>query len=184
MNETLKTIAERHTCRDFKDTPLTDEQVSALVDAALASPSGMNSQPWHISVITNKAIVDDMDAAGVEFMAAQEDKAYYHRIMDRGGKLFYNAPCMIVISTDGSTWASLDSGIMCQNISLAAHSLGLGSCIVGLLRMPMSSARADEFRALLKFPEGYDYIIGVLVGTANSGKEPHELMKSKVTYIN
>ncbi|HOO26028.1 MAG TPA: nitroreductase family protein [Clostridiales bacterium] len=44
MNETLKSIAERYSCRDFADTPLTDEQIKALADAALSAPSAVNRQ--------------------------------------------------------------------------------------------------------------------------------------------
>ena len=42
MNETLKNIAERNSCRDFAGTQVTDEQIEILVNAALASPSAVN----------------------------------------------------------------------------------------------------------------------------------------------
>ena len=66
MNETLKCIAERYSCRDFDGTPLTDAQVQALVEAALAAPSAMNRQPWHVIMITDKALIDEFDAAGMD----------------------------------------------------------------------------------------------------------------------
>jgi nitroreductase len=184
MNETLKNIAERYTCRDFADTPLTDEQVQELVNAALAAPSARNLQPWHITVVTDKNIIDEMDAAGMEALAAEEDKTFYDLMMARGGKLFYNAPFAIVIASDGSSWGSLDCGILCQNVVLAAESLGLGSCIVGMLRVPLESPRGEEFKKRLKFKEGHKFEVGVLVGTIKSGKKPHELDRTKVTYIN
>ena len=183
MNETLKNIAERNSCRDFADTPLTEDQISALVDAALAAPSGQNRQPWHVTVLTDKALIKELDVEGMKALAAEQDQSFYQRMMDRGGRLLYNAPCVFVITTDGSTWALMDSGIMCQNITLAAQSLGLGSCIVGLMRAPLSGPRGDEFKKRLKFPEGYSFAVSVLVGTAISGKEPHELDKGKATYV-
>jgi nitroreductase len=103
--------------------------------------------------------------------------------MERGGKLLYNAPCLIVILSDGSKWGSLDSGILCQNVVLAAQSLGLGSCIVGMAGVPLGGPRGDEFKKRLSFPEGYEFAVGVLIGTVNSGKEPHELDMGKVTYV-
>ena len=57
---------ERYTCRDFKDTPLTNEQIKVIVEAALAAPSAMNLQPWHIIMINEKNIVDELDAEGME----------------------------------------------------------------------------------------------------------------------
>ena len=183
MNEVLKTIAARNSCRDFADTPLTDEQVKAIADAALAAPSAMNRQPWHITMITDKAIIDELNDEGMKILAAAEDKAGYNRMMDRGGKMLYNAPCMLIITNDGSHYAAMDSGILCQNVTLAAHSLGLSTCIVGMAGVPLGGPRGEEFKKRLQFPDGYAFAIGVLVGTPNAGKEPHELDAGKITYI-
>jgi len=182
MNEALKAIAERYSCRDFIDTPLTDTQVNQLVDAALAAPSAVNRQPWHLVVVRDKALIDELDAEGMSILAADEDKAAYDRMMSRGGKLFYNAPFMIFILSDGSKWGMLDSGILCQNIAIAAQSMGLASCIVGMAGIPISGPRGEEYTKRMKFPEDFEFAVGIIVGTANSGKEPHELEHSKVTF--
>ena len=184
MNEVLKTIANRYSCRDFENTPLTGEQVKAIGDAALAAPSGMNRQPWHLIVIKDKAIVDELNDEGMKILAAAEDKAGYERMMSRGGKMFYGAPCMMIILSDGSAFAAMDSGILCQNVTLAAHSLGLTTCIVGMAGVPLDGPRGDEFKKRLKFPDGYTFAVGVLIGTAKTTKEPHDLNNSKVTIIN
>ena len=183
MNEILTTIAERNSCRDFKDVPLTDQQIEAIVNAALAAPSGMNRQPWHIVVVKDKALIEELDAEGMGMLAAAEDKAGYQRFMDRGGKLLYNAPCLIYVLSDGSAWAPIDCGMLAQNITLAAQSIGLSSCVVGMANLPLTGPRGDEFKKRLIFPEGYVFAIGVLVGAPNIGKEPHELDPSKVTYV-
>ncbi|MDR0293575.1 MAG: nitroreductase family protein [Oscillospiraceae bacterium] len=183
MNETLKTIAERYSCRDFADTPLTEEQVRAIAGAALAAPSAMNRQPWHVIVITDKALIDELDAEGMSVLAAAGDKAGYERIKSRGGKIFYNAPCMVMVASDGSDYASMDCGILSQNIALAGHSLGLGSVICGMAGIPLSGPHGEEMKKKLKFPDGYCFGIAVLLGTANSGKEPHEHDRSKLTCL-
>ena len=183
MNETLKTIAERYSCRDFADAPLTDTQINAIVDAALAAPSAVNRQPWHVIVITDKVQIDEMDAESMRILAAAEDKSTYERMMSRGGKIFYNAPCMFMVASDGSDYAAMDCGILSQNIALAAHSLGLGNVICGMARIPLNSPRGDEFKKRMQFPEGYAFGIAILVGTAKSGKAPHELDSNKVAYI-
>ena len=183
MNDTLKCIAERYSCRDFVDTPLTDAQVKAIVEAALASPSAMNRQPWHVIMITDKSLIDEMDSAALDVLAAEEDKSAYERTMSRGGKLFYNAPCMVMVASDGSDFGPMDSGILSENVSLAAHSLGLGNVICGMARFPFMGPRGDELLKRIKFPEGYEFGMAILIGTAKSGKAPHELDYNKVTYI-
>ena len=183
MNETLKTIACRYSCRDFADTSLTDEQVKALVEAALAAPSGMNSQPWHIIVITDKPLIDELDKEGMGILAAAGDKTAYNRMMERGGKLFYNAPCMIIVTAKDPNASALDCGILTENVALAAHALGLGNVICGMASTPFTGSRSEEFTKRLKFPAGYGFSMSILVGTAKSGKKPHEPDMSKVTYI-
>jgi nitroreductase len=183
MNETLKTIYERFSCRDFTGKPLTDEQVEAIVKAALASPSAMNRQPWHVIMITDKGLIDEFDTEGMKVLSAAEDKSTYERIMSRGGKIYYNAPCMVMVASDGSDFAAMDCGILSENVSLAAHSLGLGSVICGMARIPLSGSQGEEFKKRMKFPEGYDFGIAILVGEVKTGKDPHELDLSKVTYI-
>jgi nitroreductase len=183
MNETLKIITERYSCRDFTGTALTDAQIKALVDAALAAPSGMNRQPWHIIVVTDKALIDELDVEAMGILGAAEDKSGYERIKSRGGKVYYNAPCMVIVTTDDSGFGALDCGIVSQNVALAAASLGLGNVICGMAGMPISGPRGDEFKKRLKFPDGHRFAISVLVGAAKSGKAPHELDTGKVTYI-
>ena len=182
-NETLKSIAERYSCRDFTDTPLTDEQIKALVEAAIAAPSALNRQPWHVIVITDKALINEMDDEGMHILSTAEDKMFYERIMSRGGKVFYNAPCMFMVASDGSGYATIDCGILSQNIALAAHSLGLGNVICGMAKIPLDGSRGAEFKKRLKFPDGYEFGMAVLVGNAKSTKEPHELDFTKVTYV-
>lgn len=182
-NETLKTIATRYSCRDFADTPLSDEEIKVLADAALQSPSAVNRQPWHVMIITDKGMIDEMDSAGVAELAAAEDQSSYERVMSRGGKMFYNAPCMFMVASDGSAYGAMDCGILSQNLALAAHSIGLGNVICGMGRIPLVGARGDEFKARMHFPDGYEFGIAVLVGKALSTKEPHELEYDKLTYI-
>jgi len=183
MNETVRTIMERYSCRDFTGAPLTDAQADVIVRAALASPSAMNRQPWHIAVIRDKSIVDEMDADGMEAMKSAEDRSGYDRIMNRGGRIFYNAPFMLISLSDGSGYSLMDCGILIENVSLAAHSLGLGSVICGMARIPLDGPNGGEWKERLKFPKGYGFGIAVLVGEAKTAKAPHELNTEKVTYI-
>ena len=183
MNETLNTIMSRFSCRDFADTPLTEEQVKSLAEAALAAPSGMNRQPWHVIMVTDKAFIDEFDAEGLKILGGADDKSGYERVMSRGGKLFYNAPCMVMVAAEGPGGAAMDCGILSQNVALAAHALGLGSVICGMAGVPLSGPRGEEYKKRMKFPAGYVFGIAIMVGSVRTGKAPHELDMSKVTYI-
>jgi len=184
MNDTIKSIMERYSCRSYTGAPLTDGQVKILAEAAIAAPSASNRQPWRILVINDKGLIDEMDAEGMRLLSEQEDKAAYERMMSRGGKLLYNAPCIVMVAaSDDSAGVALDCGIAAQNVCLAAYSLGLGSVMVGMARVPLNGPKGESFLKRMQFPEGFTFGMGILVGATEADGKPHELDKGKITYL-
>lgn len=182
MNETLKTIKNRYSCRKYTGEPVEQEKLEAIALAGLQAPSAMNNQPWKIIVIKDKAFIDEMDAATMDMLSkSEEQKGAYERMMSRGGKIFYNAPCMFVVAKEAGT--DLDCGIVTENIALAASSLGLGNVICGLARLVFDTEKGEYFKGKM-IPEGYELGMTVLVGyAADEGGVPHEVDMGKVTYI-
>lgn len=186
MNETLQTIATRFSCRSFTDAMPTDEQLSVIAKAGIQAPSGMNRQGWQVIVVKNEELIKEMDTEGMKVMSNMEDKTMFNRIMSRGGKLLYNAPCLIVIAikeADPKGAELVDLGIVAQNIVLAATSLGIDNVHCGLLGLAFAGEKTDDFKARLQFPDGYEYGIGILLGFAKETKPPHEPDEGKITII-
>ena len=106
--------------------------------------------------------------------------------MERGGRLFYGAPCMIVVPIDPVQYAPalIDCGILCQNITLAATSLGIANIMYGFTGLAFASGlRAEEFSKRLGFPVGYAFGCSALLGYANTKKPPHVPDKNKITFV-
>lgn len=184
MNEVLTTIQNRFSCRGYDGRPVEREKVEALAKAALQAPSAMNLQPWEIIVITDKTLIDELDAAAMHTLANAEDKSLFNRMAERGGKIFYNAPCLFLVMKDKSAkWADLDCGIVSQNIALAATSVGLDNVIVAMASIPFNGPNGEKYKQLMGWPEGYEFGMGVCVGYGNTTKEPHEINLDKVRYI-
>ena len=183
-NQVIETIKSRSSIRAYKPQMLTEEQVKILIDAALASPSARNMQPWSINVLQNKELITELEKAIVDFFVQRDEKGVIDILKSRNNKVFYDAPCVFVIPIDPkNTYATIDAGILAQNIALAAKSIGLDSVILGFPSVVFSSERADEWKKKLLFPEGYAYGISVAVGYADMDKKPHELEYSKVIHI-
>jgi len=183
-NQVIETIKSRSSIRAYKPESLTEEQVKILTEAALASPSAMNLQPWSINVLQNKEIINEWEKDIVEFFVQREDKTVIDIMKSRNNKVFYDAPCVFVIPIDPQYYyAQIDAGILAQNISLAAKSIGLDSVILGYPNVVFISERAEEWKKKLMFPEGYGYGISVAVGYADMDKKPHELKFSKIVRI-
>ena len=186
MNDTLKTIAERYSCRSYTDQLPEDEKLMAIAQAAIQAPSGMNRQGWQVIVVKDKNLIDEMEAEGIQILSGMGDKSMYERIMARGGKLFYNAPCMIVMAIKEAFPKGaelIDCGILAQNIVLAATSLGIANLHCGFVGLAFAGSKAADFKRRLKFPEGYECGMGVLLGYAANIAEPHQPDQEKITVI-
>jgi nitroreductase len=68
-------------------------------------------------------------------------------------------------------------------MALAAEGLGVGSVILGLPKPAFMGEKADELRARLGCPEGYDFVIALALGYATDTKEAHDLREEKISRI-
>ena len=172
MNEVLTNILERSSIRKFKETPLSQEDIQVLKQAALASPTARNLQKWHFSFVCEQKMFES---------TSDDAKA---RAKDRGMSFFYHAPLMIFISSqDLNHFSLVDAGIAVENIALAAQSLGLKSTIIGCCKDLLNDPSQNDLRTYLGFPEGYQFAIAIVIGYGDTTKEPHALDMSKITQL-
>jgi len=185
MNETLSVIRNRYSCRAFDERPVGDDILRLIAEAGVQSPSGMNTQKWHITVVSDKSLLDEIEGAGLAEMNAMPDKTAIDRINSRGGRLFYYAPVLIAVSIDatGGDLPLLDCGICVENMTIAAASLGLASCICGLAGFAFQGENEKKFNEKLKFPPGYILGMSILIGYEKNPGKPHEPDSGKITYI-
>lgn len=185
MNETLKIIKNRFSCRDFTEQQPTKEQLTMIAQAAIQSPSGMNRQFWHVIIITNSDLLSEMEQEAAAALY-EMDQSFYQRVMSRSGAVFYHAPCMVLFAVKPAQPAGselIDLGIIAQNTVLAATSLGLASLHCGLVNLAFAGTKRLYFKDKLEFPEGYECGMAVLLGTAKTSSTPHEPDSAKITFI-
>ena len=183
-NETLNLISARRSHRAYEKTPLTQEQLDALLQAAVESPSAVNRQPWHFTVVRNQKLLNEMNAAVWEQMMRRNPDRRSPRFADADFHVFYHAPAVIFISgMPDHPYTPIDGGIAVENIALAAESMGLGSVILGMPRDAFAGDRADEFRRALQFPEGWDFVIAIAVGVPADDKEAHPVKPDRISFV-
>jgi nitroreductase len=183
MNETLQAIGRRFSCRHFGPQMPTDEQLQAIALAGVQAPSGLNRQAWRVIVVKDRALMDDMEQEALATLKASDAEAFA-RFEQRGGTLFYHAPCLVMLPIQAGEDGAVDCGILCQNIVLAATSLGLNTLICGMARLAFAGVRAEEFKQRLGFPKEYEFGLAVLLGTAAApGGTPHQPDVSKISYL-
>lgn len=131
----MECVKNRRSIRKFKNQPLSNEILTQLVEAASYAPSWKNSQTTRYIVISDAAL--KLKLAETCVMDFEYNK-----------KTILNAPALILVTTvanrsgyerDGSFstskethWESFDAGIATQTFCLAAHSMGLGTVVLGI----------------------------------------------------
>lgn len=81
-------------------------------------------------------------------------------------KLFFNSPAIIFILKDvrGVSNPDLDAGICAQNMVLAAHSLGIGTCYISLPMVPLSSILMAPFRNEIGIKYPFKAVTSIALG--------------------
>jgi nitroreductase len=190
IKNTIEAIHARYSCRAFSDEMPSDADLQTIAEAAVAAPSALNSQLWRVIVVKNKELLARLETEGMKNIAALPDKGTYERLKSRGGTLYYNAPCQIILpiaAGEGAEvatgkWVEIDCGIIAQNIALAAASLGINSLICGLAQYSFAGEKSGYFKEKLGFPKGYELGLSVLLGYAmNPDGKPHELDLNKIS---
>ncbi|MDO4280526.1 MAG: nitroreductase [Peptococcaceae bacterium] len=118
MNEVLKNIRERRSCRKYKAEPVPQELLDQVIEAGLYAPSSKGQQAAIVVCVTDPAAVKKLSALNARFMQAHTDS-----------DPFYGAPAVLIVLAAKERPAQYCDGcLVMENLMLAAHSLGLASC--------------------------------------------------------
>jgi nitroreductase len=159
MNEVIEAIKKRRSVRSYDDRPVPKSIMNAIIEAGNEAPSAMNSQPWRFVVVENQDTKLKLlhaakpNAHKIIDMIKDADPERYEMIKKRFAQLpdpvYYSAPAVVFVIGSGR-YAGHSCPLACENMMLAAHSLGLGSCWVGFGAMVTDNA---EVRAILDLKE-------------------------------
>ena len=129
------------TTQSFTDEAVPEADLRAILEAGLAAPSAINQQPWHFVAVTNKAVLDEIKGSAGGFPGGapaggkpEGDMPAPPQGMAGGAKAgLGDSPVTIIVYMDGNSKspnASFDCGLACENMLIAAKSLGYGAKIV------------------------------------------------------
>jgi len=185
MNETIGTILTRRSVRTFDSRQVSDENVDLIVKSGQFAPSARNTQPWHFTVVQNKVLIDSISEAVKRLVLSSGDKAAIARVGD-SYHVFHRAPTVIFVSGCDSFYTECDCGTATNNMALAAHSLGLSSCIIASYNRLFRSDNfnSSEYLDALNIPTGYTPIFSLSLGY-NSDSDPAapERIENRINYI-
>lgn len=155
-------ILSRTSVRIYKNRePLSDEQIEALLRAAMAAPSACNRQPWLFTVVTDTNLLDEL-AARLPY-----------------AKMLAHAPLAIIPCGDKNRFLEGDDtdlwiqdvSAASENILLAATALGLGAVWTSAFPHPDREAMIHD---VLGMPDNLIPLCVIPIGVPAKEQEPRD----------
>lgn len=139
---------------------VTRGQIETIVDCGRLAATARNVQPWEFIAVTDPAV-----RAALAALATN-------------GPFIADAPVCIAVTCQEGVYYLEDGCSATQNLLLAAHALGLGSCWVAGDKKPYAGAVAE----LLGIPKDHRLVSLVAVGYAVSVPAPPKRPLSEVLH--
>ncbi len=152
MADTLETIKTRRSIRKYKDEAIPEEVLNKIVEAGTYAPSGMGRQSTIILAVTNKEVRDQLSKINASVMGSNSDP-------------FYGAPVVLVVLADKSIPTHVyDGSLVMENLMLAAHDLGVGSCWIHRAKETFETEASKELLKSLGIEGDYEGIGNCILG--------------------
>lgn len=129
--DVAEAIRMKRAIRSFKEQPLPQDVVEAILNAGRRAQSSKNTQPWHFIAVQDRPTLERLSQLGTY-----------------AGHLAGAAMGVVILSPDPSQrWSIMfDAGQAAAYMQLAAWELGVGSCLATIYE-------PEEARSLLGFPD-------------------------------
>jgi nitroreductase len=164
--ELLEAINARRSVREFTGEAVSEAVLRELIDAAVQAPSAINQQPWCFVVVREPSLLAHIsDQAKAHLLKASlgaPAHPFRDMLNDPKFDIFYHAPVLLVIAACQPTdWAVEDCALAAENLMLAAHGAGLGTCWIGFAQHWLGTA---DGKAALGLPLSHSPIAPIIVG--------------------
>ena len=154
MNETLKTIYGRHSVRAYKPEQITAEELETVLRAGEYAPTANNQQSPVFVAVQDKEIIDQFGELGM-------------RVKNLDSTPFYGAPSVVLVFAKiGCSEPFADGCLALQNMMLAAHSIGLGSCWINCVKKIFDTDDGKALKSKLGLGDDYMSVGSVILGYA------------------
>ncbi len=173
MNETMKAILERRSTRHYTAEPVSKEDLEQILEAGLWAPTARNEQEIKIAVMTDPA----ERKAFREAFAAKDGRP-------RFANFDYGSPVFLFLYGDKDfPYTEMDSGIVVENMAIAAESLGLGTVIIGCIRDFMRSEAGQPWREKIGMTQQDLFTVGLCIGHIEKPTQKQERKEGRVVFL-
>ncbi|NIA20065.1 MAG: nitroreductase [Xanthomonadaceae bacterium] len=133
MMDSLECLMTRRSIRKFADQEVDNEILQKVIEAARYAPSWANTQCWEFIVVRNPGVKEQLVQTFPQENAARKSVTQAPLVLAIMGKRELSGYYQGKPATNkDDSWYMYDLGLVSQNLALAAHSLGLGTVVLGL----------------------------------------------------
>ena len=171
MNETLKVLESRRSCRNFKSDMIKEDELQAIIKAGTYAATGMGKQSPIIIAVTDKPLRDKL---------SEENRKI--GVWDEGFDPFYGAPVILIVLAKKEVGTYVyDGSLVMGNLMNAAESLGVASIWIHRAKEEFESEFGKELLKKLGISDEYEGIGHCALGYA--AEEPKEAAPRKDNYV-
>lgn len=134
----INNIMTRTSIRQFTDKPVAKETLDQLVKAGMAAPTAVNKQPWAFVVVTEKEVLDSLNA-----------NHPYANLKTATAAIIVCGNLNEALEGEAQEYWVQDCSAATENILLAAHAMGLGAVWCGVYP---NSERIPAVKKVLGLP--------------------------------
>lgn len=154
----IDNILTRRSIRDYREEPVSREQMAKVLECGMYAPNAMNKQTWAVRVVDAPDFIEGVTAIAVEQMPQLREQPNFRNF-------FRNAPTVAFIACPEQSYSGeYDCGLLSENMMLSAWSMGIGSCCLGSVVPVMNSDAAKPYLERLQLPEGYKLLMAIAFG--------------------
>ena len=169
MNEALRVLLERRSCRSYKPELIPAETLDQILEAGTYAATGMGRQSPIMIAVTDRALRDRLSRMNAA-------------VMGMDGDPFYGAPELIVVLADRKVPTYLyDGSLVMGNLMNAAHALGVASCWIHRAKEEFDSEEGKALLRELGIEGDYEGIGHCILGYAAGAPRP--AAPRKASYI-
>jgi nitroreductase len=156
---------ERRSIRKYTSAPIKDQLLAQVLEAIRWAPSWANVQPWEVIVIRDEQTKEKLSEVLSKGNPARKAMIAAPVVIAMCGRWKKSGMYKGGMVTSLGDWMMFDLGIACQNLCLAAHSLGLATLHAGYLDHKAASE-------LLELPEDVTVVELIPLGYPNESPSP------------
>ncbi|MGJ8620856.1 MAG: nitroreductase family protein [Methylophilaceae bacterium] len=160
-------ILARRSIRAYTQQKVDAKSIKSLIEAAVRAPSVMQLEPWAFAIIQDKKMLKRIsDIAKPKLAKKLKQQPLFNATLNQPNfNLFYDANTLIVICANtANPYAVADCWMAAQNLMLAAHAIGLGSCVIA---QALPVLNDSEMKSKLGISERFEAIAPIVIGYSN-----------------